>query len=459
MCRSRAVTCPAPLAQGYAVTSLSFGRRLILFFLLIVVLPMLAVAGLLWQVTAESRTGKADARLAASVETALRLGDEEAVRAERAAARLARSPELAAALRSGTPAALEAAATRLAREPEIVELEILGPNGEQLARAGTGEGAAFGEIELEGEGTALGTLRVSLTPAEAFVDRVSALTGRDAVLFGGGGVVAGTVELPEDEAPPEGETEEVEVGGSELRARSVELGSDETLVVLGPLESSELLTINLRVAILLMTLLAIAITLTFYLARTMHELHERVSGQAITDDLTGLSNQRRFRDLLGKETERAKRFKHDLSLLMLDLDDFKKVNDTHGHLQGDDVLKAVADAVREESRGVDEPARYGGEELAVALPETSADGAHELAERIRTRIEEVTVPLRDGRGTTGVTVSIGVAQLGGSVDGPEQLIAAADKALYAAKRGGKNRSRKARGGGRRGDRRRTKARS
>jgi diguanylate cyclase (GGDEF)-like protein len=436
---------------------LSFGRRLILFFLLIVVLPMLAVAGLLWQVTAESRTGKADARLAASVETALRLADEDAMRAERLAVRQARDPGLAAALRSGSPQALRTAASRLAGEAEVVELEILGPNGEQLARAGQGQGAAFGEIELEGEGAMLGTLRVALTRADAYVERVALLTGRDAVLFADGRAIAGTAELPEDEAPPTGETEEVELDGSEQRARSVELGSDETLVVVGPLESSELVTINLRVVILLLTLLAIAITLTFYLARTMHELHERVSGQAITDELTGLSNQRRFRDLLAKETERAKRFKHDLSLLMLDLDDFKKVNDTHGHLQGDDVLKAVAVAVREESRGVDEPARYGGEELAVALPETSADGAHELAERIRTRIEDVRVPLRDGRGTTGVTVSIGVAQLGGSVDSPDQLIEAADKALYAAKRGGKNRSRKARGGTRRKDRRRTKA--
>ena len=107
----------------------------------------------------------------------------------------------------------------------------------------------------------------------------------------------------------------------------------------------------------------------------------------MTDELTGLSNQRRFRELMAKEDERAQRFGHDLSLLMLDIDDFKQVNDTHGHLQGDEVLRMVGRVLSQESRGIDEPARYGGEEFAVALPETGLAGAVELAERIRARIE------------------------------------------------------------------------
>ena len=94
----------------------------------------------------------------------------------------------------------------------------------------------------------------------------------------------------------------------------------------------------------------------------------------MTDELTGLSNNRRFRELISKEAARAERFGHELSLIMLDIDDFKQINDTYGHLQGDEVLRMVGRVLHLESRGVDEPARYGGEEFAVALPETGLDG-------------------------------------------------------------------------------------
>lgn len=132
------------------------------------------------------------------------------------------------------------------------------------------------------------------------------------------------------------------------------------------------------------------------------DLHEMVSEQAITDELTGLSNQRRFRELVGKEAARAQRFGHELALLILDIDDFKPINDTYGHLQGDEVLKELGRILLDESRGVDEPARYGGEEFVLALPETDVEGALEVAERIRRRIEAASIPphrrVRDGRG-------------------------------------------------------------
>ena len=121
-------------------------------------------------------------------------------------------------------------------------------------------------------------------------------------------------------------------------------------------------------------------------------LHELVSEQAVTDELTGLSNNRRFRELIAKEAARAERFGHELSLIMLDIDDFKQINDTYGHLQGDKVLRMVGRVLQLESRGVDEPARYGGEEFAVALPETGLEGALDLAERVRARIESEQVP-------------------------------------------------------------------
>ncbi len=168
-------------------------------------------------------------------------------------------------------------------------------------------------------------------------------------------------------------------------------------------------------------------------------LHELVSAQAVTDELTGLSNNRHFREWVETEAVRANRFGHELSLLMLDVDDFKQVNDTYGHLQGDEVLRMIGRVLREESRNIDEPARYGGEEFVVGLPETGPRGAKEVADRIRSRIEAARVPMVDGSGELAVTASVGVASMPAAASDVESLIAAADGALYAAKRAGKNR--------------------
>jgi diguanylate cyclase (GGDEF)-like protein len=168
-------------------------------------------------------------------------------------------------------------------------------------------------------------------------------------------------------------------------------------------------------------------------------LHEVVSEQAVTDELTGLSNKRAFLDFAHKEAVRAERFGHALSLVMLDIDNFKGVNDTYGHLQGDEVLRRIGTILRQESRGVDEPARYGGEEFVIALPETDPEGAAELAERVRERIEAEPVPFVSGDGVLQITASLGVARLPESAGDVEELIEAADAALYKAKRSGKNR--------------------
>ncbi|HEV2061276.1 MAG TPA: diguanylate cyclase, partial [Solirubrobacteraceae bacterium] len=172
------------------------------------------------------------------------------------------------------------------------------------------------------------------------------------------------------------------------------------------------------------------------------ELHETVQRQAVTDELTGLSNHRRFQEALASELERARRFDTGIGLVMLDVDNFKQVNDTYGHQVGDRVLKEVARVLRAESREVDEPARYGGEELAVILPAADLEGAYGLAERVRTGIERLAVPSEDGA-SLRVTASFGVAALPQSADDQGSLIAAADAALYAAKRAGKNRTMRA----------------
>jgi diguanylate cyclase (GGDEF)-like protein len=143
------------------------------------------------------------------------------------------------------------------------------------------------------------------------------------------------------------------------------------------------------------------------------------------------------------EVERARRYGHELGLIMLDIDNFKQVNDTYGHLQGDLVLREVARVLRQTSREIDEPARYGGEEMAVALPQTDLEGAYQFAERVRRRIEELALP-QPGGGVLRVTASFGAASLAAIRGGDKDtLVAAADAALYEAKRAGKNRTERA----------------
>jgi diguanylate cyclase (GGDEF)-like protein len=169
-------------------------------------------------------------------------------------------------------------------------------------------------------------------------------------------------------------------------------------------------------------------------------LHEAVERQAVTDELTGLANLRAFLNRLEQEIERSRRFSTPLALVMLDLDHFKQINDEYGHQQGDEVLALVADVLRDFSRDIDAPARYGGEELAVVLPQTDSEGAEQLAERIREAVERLEVPRVDGgAGTLRLQASFGVASLPENAVDRAGLIAAADAALYRAKRAGRNR--------------------
>ncbi len=181
-------------------------------------------------------------------------------------------------------------------------------------------------------------------------------------------------------------------------------------------------------------------------ARSMEnvELHETTARRSVTDELTGLSNRRAFDDALNAELERSRRFGSEVGLVLIDLDDFKRVNDTYGHPQGDVVLREVARVLRESSREVDHPARYGGEELAAVLPGTDLEGALNRAERIRELIAQLRIPRLDGVGTLTITASCGVASTrAGGVDA-RALVQAADSALYEAKRSGKNKSVRAR---------------
>jgi diguanylate cyclase (GGDEF)-like protein len=168
--------------------------------------------------------------------------------------------------------------------------------------------------------------------------------------------------------------------------------------------------------------------------REKNAILERLS---TTDALTGLRNRRYVADVLALEVLRANRYGTALSLLMADLDHFKRVNDTHGHLAGDAVLAATAGIVMQFLRSIDVAGRYGGEEIVVVLPQTDLEGAVALAERVRGAVEANECELGDGR-RAAVTVSVGVAQLQRGEEVGD-LIAAADAALYTAKSAGRNR--------------------
>jgi len=165
----------------------------------------------------------------------------------------------------------------------------------------------------------------------------------------------------------------------------------------------------------------------------LQEKNAELERLSVTDQLTGLYNRRRLMEVLASEIQRSKRHEHAFSLLMMDVDHFKKFNDSLGHLAGDRVLAGVAEVLGEATRDIDTASRYGGEEFVVVLPETDLDEAVEVAERIRSSLA---ARIFEGR---RVTLSVGAAEFPRHGDDVQPLIAAADAALYRAKEGGRNR--------------------
>jgi diguanylate cyclase (GGDEF)-like protein len=165
--------------------------------------------------------------------------------------------------------------------------------------------------------------------------------------------------------------------------------------------------------------------------------HRAVEQQALVDSLTGLANRRLSTAALEKELARAQRFEEPLTLVLADIDDFKRINDRWGHPTGDDVLKAFAARMRESVREIDLAGRWGGEEFALLLPGTDLEGGRRLAERIRSLVEARPLKGPDGE-EIRVTASFGVASFP-ELSSQKELVAAADAALYEAKRSGKDR--------------------
>jgi diguanylate cyclase (GGDEF)-like protein len=159
---------------------------------------------------------------------------------------------------------------------------------------------------------------------------------------------------------------------------------------------------------------------------------------SITDPLTGLVNRRYLEERLQEELDRSKRHRFSMGFLMVDIDDFKNYNDSHGHPAGDLALEMTAQCLKTALRSADVAARYGGEEFSILLPQTGLAEARTIGERIRRRIERTQFPHGGSQPLGAVTVSIGVSAFGPELDTPAEIIYAADQALYAAKAKGKN---------------------
>jgi diguanylate cyclase (GGDEF)-like protein len=480
---------------------MSFRRRLTLFFVLIVVVPMIALGVVVARLVSDSEHGKAQARVDAYAASALDVYRRSAQQAAREARLLASDPLLAAALRRGDARAARARATRLASTRRLARVLVL-RDGHPFAALGDPTAVAGGAARVRlvvgqpgdpagttGDATprARGSVRalvgVSTTTAVAFA-RAVAPAGTRVTIRRGPRVLAAT--WPTDRTvrslPEHGIAALAGTDYAVASFRAADLGAaEDTVSVLanasgapGVVTHGRSLWLALLGVFLLLAFagaLLVSRQLQGQLGRLLaavrrvaggdHSTFVPVDGddelaalgrefnslsgelvqvrrQAVTDELTGLFNHRRFQEVIASEAATAERFRQPLGLLMLDVDDFKRVNDTYGHPQGDEVLRAVARVLLAESREIDEPARYGGEEMAVALPQTDLEGAYVIAERVRTAVEALSIPRLDGLGLLHVTVSCGVAS---AVDiGKDALVADADAALYAAKRAGKNRT-------------------
>lgn len=170
----------------------------------------------------------------------------------------------------------------------------------------------------------------------------------------------------------------------------------------------------------------------------LREKAQRFQLMSITDPLTGLLNRRYLEERFAEEVERSKRYHYPLSFIMIDIDGFKSYNDTFGHQAGDDILRATAQCIRGSLRNFDVAARYGGEEFSIVLPETEITAATGLAERLRREVERQ-LSADSPVARRPVTISVGVATLGPVLQTTHKVIRAADQALYAAKKQGKNR--------------------
>jgi diguanylate cyclase (GGDEF)-like protein len=470
----------------------SFRSRLGLFFVLIVIVPMVAVAVLLFGLLGQSEqsTGRADVEARHNVAFRLFAAHQDAAR--RTLRTIARTDRvLREALLDGNVDRAQRRAEQLLQSRHLERIVLVQKAKVEL-KVGDKTAIAAVSLDVKSSTAPLGALYLSLVDAATYAAEVRRLTGLRVIVRNGTKELTSTLPAARDVKPPFDDDETVKIGGDTYHLNGFVPtgfpGQKLSVVTLGTpqvdTDQGGRLQIGLILACFLLLALACAALVSRSLQqqlagfldaarklaggdfsaqvttvgadefaglgeefnkmarelkRRIEELREAVH-ESLTDDLTGLPNRRAFDVTFANRVRDLKRLGGTLGLVLLDLDDFKSINDTYGHPQGDYVLREFARVLHESSREVDHPARYGGEEFALLLPGTDLQGALELAERVRRGIEALRIPLLDGSGSLRVTVSSGVGSMPQTASEPAALVTAVDTALYEAKRSGKNRS-------------------
>ncbi|CAA9515371.1 MAG: hypothetical protein AVDCRST_MAG67-3067 [uncultured Solirubrobacteraceae bacterium] len=431
---------------------MNFRNRLALFFVLVVVVPMLAVAFMLFRLIGQSENGKSDAAIAAQHDVAQRLFGEQRARANRAIRDVVADDRV---LRSSiADGELRRAAKRARQLVKFhgIERILLVRDRRAILQAGDKTALAPAVRRVESStGRSLGRLEVSVIDAGAYARRVRQITGLHAVVRNGRASLASTVPLAAmRELPADGD--EIAVGGRTYRVVSFNdpsafTGQRLRVSTLGTIEGTgeRIRNGRLTAGLILLGFFLIAIACAVLVSKENVQLHETVVLASVTDERTGLANSRAFREALTDEIERSKRYGTAVGLVLMDLDGFGRFNKIYGQQQGNVVLREVARVLRETSREVDHPARPNiGDEFAIIVPGTDLEGTFNLAERVRERIDALRITSLDGQPEITVTTSCGVAAVPPVAADERMLFAAADGALREAKRAGKNRTMRAR---------------
>jgi diguanylate cyclase (GGDEF)-like protein len=391
-------------------------------------------------VLAHSFRQQEQSRVAAHLSVALQAARSEASReaaeAQQVAAALAAEPRLQRALAARDERALEHLTASVPGAVAVSGSQALPPITRPSLRR---------EVRVLAKGKVVGTVAVTRPLDGAALARLRAaaslVSGEGMLFVRGDRVLAGGSGVAGARVPPNAQT--VSLDGVDYRVVQTRLVGGPVPVRLaafapaaevnGPVAHSD----RLLAACLAVTFLALLL-LALILARPMLRPLMRLGRDARssgTDDLTNLANRRAFTEAAGAELVRARRSGRPLAVALVDLDDFKQINDTFGHATGDRILCEVADVLREHFREIDLPSRLGGEEFAVLLPETDLAGAREAAERFVTALADSEFG-DDHIGSRRVTASAGVASAADLEIGV--LLDSADRALYRAKRLGKN---------------------
>lgn len=425
----------------------SFRDRLALFFVLIVVVPMLAVTFMLFRLIGETENGRSGAAAAARHDVAQQLFAEQRDRARAAIADvIAGDQVLTSSIAGGDDRRARKRARQLVKFHDIERI-VLTRGGRTKLQAGDEEAIAPAVRRIESvTQRGLGRLAVSVIDARSYARRVRRITGLHTVVRDGSTLLETTLPGLRAHDPPR-DGKQLEVRGRTYRVMSFDdraafTGQNVRVSTLAPTDGTgdRIREGRITAGLILLGFFVIAIACAVLVSKENVALHEAVSRAAITDALTGLPNRRAFDDELAREIERSKRYGSAVGLLYLDIDDFKAINDTYDHQQGDAVLREIARVMREVSREVDHPVRLGGEEFAIIVPGTDVEGSFSFAERVRAAIAACRVPRLDGQGEIGVTSSCGVAAAPPVAADAAALEASADRALHEAKQTGKNRS-------------------